>query len=58
MPYEDNNADNLIVGGNDTDITKAPYQISLHIFDEFQCGGSIVAPSFVVTAAHCVDDDE
>ncbi|EDW79169.1 uncharacterized protein Dwil_GK10310 [Drosophila willistoni] len=47
----------LIVGGSEADISDYPYQVSvrletymlLHI-----CGGSLFAPSIVLTAAHCI----
>lgn len=47
--------DGLIVGGNDTDISEVPYQICLLESGSCVCGGSIVAPKFVVTAGHCVE---
>jgi secreted trypsin-like serine protease len=50
-----------IVGGDDIDITAAPYQVALTFFNlegtTFQqfCGGSIYNTTWIVTAAHCVD---
>lgn len=44
-----------IVGGDDTTITQHPWQIALTTNSGFQfCGGSILNPSWVLTAAHCV----
>ncbi|KAJ8708427.1 hypothetical protein PYW07_010552 [Mythimna separata] len=43
-----------IVGGEDIDITEAPYQVSLVRGGRHSCGGAIVAKDIVVTAAHCI----
>ncbi|XP_049881045.1 vitellin-degrading protease-like isoform X3 [Pectinophora gossypiella] len=43
-----------IVGGEDIDITEAPYQVSLVNRGMHSCGGSIVANDLILTAAHCV----
>lgn len=45
-----------IVGGADTDIALVPWQVSLQNGNGSHfCGGSIVAPTWIVTAAHCVE---
>jgi secreted trypsin-like serine protease len=56
-----------VVGGSDTTIAKYPWQAAL-VFDPakvggnpFQrqfCGGSLITPSIVLTAAHCVFDTD
>lgn len=44
-----------IVGGTVTEITTVPWQVSLQGPDGSHfCGGSIVTPTWIVTAAHCV----
>ncbi|MFI9249681.1 trypsin-like serine protease [Streptomyces sp. NPDC053069] len=54
-----------IVGGNETTISSAPWMAQLWYFDDkgttdtsddvgFFCGGSVVAPTKILTAAHCV----
>ncbi|KAI4459621.1 polyserase-related [Holotrichia oblita] len=47
--------DGRIVGGTNVTIQSHPYQISLLYFNSHICGGFIVAPRYVVTAAHCTD---
>lgn len=49
------NSDNRIVGGLPVSIEQTPYQISLQDRNFHICGGSIIAPSYVLTAAHCTD---
>lgn len=44
-----------IVGGNDTDIDEVPWQVLLEINDQDVCGVSIIAPNWILTAAHCVE---
>ncbi|MEM7605619.1 MAG: trypsin-like serine protease, partial [Myxococcota bacterium] len=45
-----------IVGGVDAVIESAPYQVSLRRFGGHFCGGAILSPEWVVTAAHCVEN--
>jgi Ca2+-binding RTX toxin-like protein len=54
-----------IVGGNTTTIAEWPWQAAITLnpalftgngFDRQLCGGSLVAPTIILTAAHCVDD--
>ncbi len=45
-----------IVGGTDATIQQFPWQVSLRRFGSHFCGGSIVHPEWIVTAAHCVED--
>ncbi|MEW1547848.1 serine protease [Streptomyces tsukubensis] len=44
-----------IVGGRPTTIQNHPYQVSLQYNGKHICGGTLVKPNRVVTAAHCTD---
>lgn len=43
-----------IVGGEDVDITAAPYQVSILNRGRHSCGGSIIDKDLILTAAHCL----
>ncbi|XP_051173898.1 vitellin-degrading protease-like [Leptopilina boulardi] len=45
--------DGKIVGGDEIDITNAPYQVSLYMRGNFFCGGSIISENYILTAGHC-----
>ncbi len=49
-------ANPVIVGGQDADIEDFPYTVALRFASNGEqfCGGTLVAPDKVVTAAHCV----
>lgn len=46
--------DGRIVGGWETNITHFPHQVSLQMGTRHICGGSVIAPNVILTAAHCV----
>ncbi|MBN3300153.1 TMPS2 protease, partial [Amia calva] len=44
-----------IVGGTQATLGQWPWQVSLHVESRHLCGGSIITPYWIVTAAHCVE---
>ena len=42
-----------IIGGSVAKLGQWPWQLSLHFGGSHICGGILVSPDFVVTAAHC-----
>jgi trypsin len=44
-----------IAGGNPADRGEWPWQVLLLVDDSVWCGGSLLAPDVVLTAAHCTD---
>jgi secreted trypsin-like serine protease len=49
-----NDTQGNIIGGQIITNTSYPFMASLAYYGEFMCGGSLIAPDWVLTAAHCV----
>jgi len=43
----------VIIGGVEAVVGRYPYQVSLQLGGEPNCGGTLIAPTYVLTAAHC-----
>mmetsp|Transcript_26446 Transcript_26446/g.47990 ORF Transcript_26446/g.47990 Transcript_26446/m.47990 type:complete len:379 (-) Transcript_26446:481-1617(-) len=50
-----NGASTRVVGGHDTSITQYPYFVRIDLDYRFHCGGTLISPQFILTAAHCDD---
>ena len=48
-------ASRRIVGGRACIVSRWPWQVALIANGEQVCGGSLVTPDWIVTAAHCFD---
>ncbi|KAM9788456.1 transmembrane protease serine 2-like [Neosynchiropus ocellatus] len=47
---------NRIVGGTDAEQGEWPWQVSLQIRNQHICGGSIISPHWILSAAHCFQE--
>lgn len=46
--------DGRIVGGYPVNISEHPHQTSLQNWHSHSCGGSLISPEWILTAAHCL----
>ncbi|XP_060799210.1 transmembrane protease serine 4-like isoform X3 [Neoarius graeffei] len=51
-------AESRIVGGQSTNIENWPWQVSLQQNGQHTCGGSVLSPLWIITAAHCFTDSK
>lgn len=47
--------DARIINGQEVTIDDFPYLVAVQIWGSFQCGGSIISQSVILTAAHCLE---
>lgn len=45
------------MGGWETGYLKYPWYAALNTNSVYNCGGSLIAPNYVLTAAHCFPSD-
>ena len=45
---------NRIIQGNEATPHSWPWMCSLQVYNEHVCGCSIVTPTWIITAAHCM----
>lgn len=45
-----------VVGGANTHISVVPWQVLLEINGNDDCGGTIIAPNWILTACHCLEN--
>ncbi|XP_037373008.1 kallikrein-1 [Talpa occidentalis] len=45
-----------VVGGKECDSHSQPWQAAVYHYSTFECGGVLVHPQWVLTAAHCMND--
>ncbi|XP_034108651.1 trypsin alpha-3 [Drosophila albomicans] len=47
-----------VVGGQRIEVKLQPHMVNIRRRGDFQCGGSLVTPNCVLTAAHCMQEEQ
>ncbi|KAJ8014020.1 hypothetical protein DPEC_G00035910 [Dallia pectoralis] len=47
-----------VVGGAVVPVEAQPWMVAIFLRDHFLCGGTLIAPCWVLTAAHCLIDED
>ena len=59
IPVGESGMTSRIVGGSQAESNEFPWQVSLQYRSGFSwyhfCGGSLIAPNWILTAAHCLE---
>lgn len=55
QPAEAQELESRIINGVNTPVGRYPYTVSLQLGERHFCGGSLVAPDIVLSAAHCAE---
>jgi secreted trypsin-like serine protease len=45
----------FVIGGSSVPKGKSPWQALIQMDEMFYCGGSIITPTCILTAAHCAE---
>lgn len=51
--YMTDGTEDRIIGGTDVTIEEFPYQVAISVMGFHTCGGALISPVHVLTAAHC-----
>ena len=48
---------NKIFGGQEAEVNSIPWQVGIKVYGQFPfCGGTIIGPTTILTAAHCIEE--